>query len=55
MPSFFLSPLCNTSLTNLQDAVVLRVAADCAAAAGGGDLTVDELGGIGVGVRVGAV
>ena len=36
------------------DAVVLRVAADGIAAAGGGNLPVDELGGIGVGVRVGA-
>ena len=41
-------------LGQVVDAVVLRVTADCAAAAGGGDLPVDELGGIGVGVRVGA-
>ena len=42
-------------LGQVVDAVVLRVAADGIAAAGGGDLPVDELGGIGVGVRVGAV
>ena len=41
-------------LGQVVSAVVLRVAADGAAAAGGGDLPVDELGGIGVGVRVGA-
>ena len=41
-------------LGQVVDAVVLRVAADGIAAAGGGDLPIDELGGIGVGVRVGA-
>ena len=41
-------------LGQVVEAVVLRVAADGIAAAGGGDLPVDELGGIGVGVRVGA-
>ena len=41
-------------LGQVVDAVALRGAADGIAAAGGGDLPVDELGGIGVGVRVGA-
>ena len=41
-------------LGQVVNAVLLRVAADRIAAAGGGDLPVDELGGIGVGVRVGA-